>query len=294
MLEGLTDHEEFGTLGMILMVASPTLCPKAKERQNLLLAQNSLLQQVIGNTPTFDAFRSNLSTLVPTISSQRPQPLFGTAARSVAQAQIALPGVTLAAGNIGSNSLVPVNVNWLQFGSGSVGAVDVKAEKFASASTGQHTDITNGLSDLAAQSFFGSHYVQLALGGRTWWQLCIRPSTTNLFAGYACGFRFRVFIDPSAAATLNSLLWTRGEGCVSFFGTQVSVAASLTHGDAHFSVDGEPWSGTYHFDLSYMTDRFTVYSRTGLAERTHTLCVENGARGRTLGRSTLLDVIAIS
>ena len=64
------------------------------------------------------------------------------------------------------------------------------------------------------------------------------------------------------------------------------------HAAARFSVDGEPWSFPYRFDLSTFADRFVVYARSGLAERWHTLCVENGTP--TLARYSLLDVTSFS
>jgi hypothetical protein len=202
-----------------------------------------------------------------------------------------LPAATLSARAIPASSLTPVEVNWLQFGAQET-RIDVKAQSFSSLFAPLPTRvITSGLSGLTTTGFFGRRYVPLAVSGGTYWQLCIRASSINPSAPYACGLRFHLAIDVGAAGSLNAQLRDHRYGCAAFFGSQVAVAAGYRHDAASFAVDGEPRTFPLRFDYTF-ADRSIVYARSGLSYGRHTLCVydedANGVSG------AILSVTAVS
>jgi hypothetical protein len=284
VLGKLTERDSLEALGMILTFATPSLCPEKKEAQTLLLAQNTLTQQLVNGNSAFSGLKAQLPLLVPRIAAQRPQP------SPIASAQIVLPAATLAARAIPAPSLTPLDVNWLQFGAQET-RVDVKAQSFSSLFTALPTRVlTGGLNGLSTSGFFGRRYLPLGRERRDV-LLCIRSSSLDPYQPYACGLRFHLAIDVGAANSLNAQLRDHRYGCASFFGSQVAVAASYRHDTASFAVDGERRTFPLRFDYT-AADRSMVYARSGLAYGRHTLCVyDEDARG--VG-GALLSVTAIS
>jgi hypothetical protein len=72
VLGKLSEHESLEALGMILTFATPSLCPEKKEAQTLLLAQNTLAQQLVNGNSIFNGLKTRLPALVPRIAAQRP------------------------------------------------------------------------------------------------------------------------------------------------------------------------------------------------------------------------------
>jgi hypothetical protein len=285
LLGKLTDHGSLEALGMILTFTTPSLCPEKKEAETLLLAQNTLAQQLVNGNSIFNSLKSRLPLLVPRIAAQRPQP------SPVAAARIVLPAATLTERPIPASSLTPVDVNWLQFGTQAT-RVDVKAQSFSSLFAPAPTRvISSGLNGLATTGFFGRRYVPLAVSAGTYWQLCIRASSLDPSQPYACGLRFKVTIDVGAANWLNTQLHDHGYGCAVFFGSQVAVAAAYRHATASFAVDGTLRTFPFRFDITN-ADRSMIYARSGLSYGRHTLCIyDEGPPG---AGGAILSVTAFS
>ena len=181
ILGDLLDDDRYSVLGAILFAASALGCGKAEE-QSLLVAQSSLAQAVANDIPKFRSFAADLGKVVPSLR-QRAGP---------AVAEFAFPTVSLSTGAVGTNSLVPVTVRWLQVGGAAAERVDIEARIFLTATSATPWQVvTSGLSDLApGTGLLNAHSVSLALRGDTYWELCIRASSSGLFAPYACGWRF--------------------------------------------------------------------------------------------------------
>lgn len=269
ILGDLLDKDVDG-LAMLLFVTNKLACGEA-EADQVLLAQDTLAQQIASDAPKWSGFAAKLPKLVPALHRQYPATV----------ATFAFPTVSLTDGAVGSQGYVPVSVHWLQVGTTVVPRVDIALRVYTSATSFVPTGtFTQGLHGLApASGWLGGRSVPLGLSGATYWQLGIRPSTTDPFAPYAWGLRFNITIDSADGAFINQKLQTSARACVFFDGTQVAVATEPTPGRAAFWVDRPP-AKDFYFSLDwYGNVRQVPFTATGLAPGEHELCVDNGLPG---------------